>query len=123
MGEVFDALQLLNQTFKLNLSAMDVLRAEGMFKSELARRANFPKEYLTDQQALVSNWEIMTYLKPRERPLSMRELNTLAQQAVKGSTAGATLTTGKLATGAVKRGAEASPRKAAKKTTRKKKAE
>jgi hypothetical protein len=85
MGEVFDALQMMNQMYKLNLSASDVLGAEMNFKSALAMRGNFPKELATDSKALAGEWEIVTYLKPRERALSMRELNTLATKSVAGA--------------------------------------
>jgi hypothetical protein len=117
MGEVFDALQMLNQMYKLNLSGAEVLRAEQSFKSELARRGNFPKELKSNTEALASDWEVVTYLKPREKSISMRQLNTLAERTVSGSVAAGGRTTGKLATGALSRGA--APAKKASKTARK----
>lgn len=125
MGEVFDALQMLNQMYKLNLSGAQVLRAEQSFKSELARRGNFPKELKSNTDALASDWEVVTYLKPREKTISMRQLNTLAEQTVSGKLAPGGLATGKLGAPTLSRGAAPAKKasKAAKKATRKKTSE
>jgi hypothetical protein len=123
MGEVFDALQMLNQMYKLNLSGAQVLRAEQSFKSELARRGNFPKELKSNTDALASGWEVVTYLKPRDKAISMRQLSSLAEEAVAGKTAAGRLATGKAAGGTLSRGASPAKKTTAKKTTRKKTSE
>jgi hypothetical protein len=121
MGEVFNALARLNTTLKLGLTGDQLLRAEGSFKSELAMRANFPRELATGT-ALAENWEIVTYLRPRETRLSMTRLQELAKMT---ATTGATTGTigGSVLTKAVTSGAARSPKKSARKSSGRKRAE
>lgn len=83
MGELFEALQILNRTYDLGLSGQQILRAEADFKQILAERVNFPKEFRANDQRLAGQWEIMTYLKPREEKMTMDQLADLAERSVK----------------------------------------
>jgi hypothetical protein len=82
MGEIFNALEVLNRTMKLGLSHTEVLRAEMGFKSALAKRGN-PDPTLVlpdDPVALTEGYELVATLRPRAERLSLQQLSTLARR-------------------------------------------
>ncbi|MGI8685184.1 MAG: hypothetical protein ACR2MO_08880 [Acidimicrobiales bacterium] len=82
MGEVFNALEVLNRTMKLGLSASDLMRAEGGFKSALARRG-YPEAARLDMAAIAENYEVRAVLQKRAQPLSLGTLAALATKEIK----------------------------------------
>lgn len=82
MGEVFNALEVLNRTMKLGLSAQDVLRAEMGFKSILAQRGN-PAELPADPIELAEGFEIVTTIQPRADRLSVDQLSAYARRELR----------------------------------------
>jgi hypothetical protein len=81
MGEIFNALEVLNRTMKLGLKAPDILRAEMGFKSALARQGNpDPTIPADDPIALAEGFELVATLQPRAEPLSLGQLSTLARR-------------------------------------------
>lgn len=84
MGEVFDALQVLNRTMKLGLSAHDLMAAEMTFKHELARdSARHPDKHVpADPVALSEDYELFVTLKRRPTKVSLSDLSRYAGQAV-----------------------------------------
>lgn len=83
MGEVFHALEVLNRTMKLGLTAPQLLRAEMGFKSALAQQGNpDPGRLPEDPVALAEGYEIVTTLRPRAEPLALDQLSAFARQSV-----------------------------------------
>ena len=82
MGEVFNALEVMNRTMKLGLSSKDLLRAEMGFKSALARQGNPDPTLPADPVALAEGYEVVATLKPRAEKLSVDQLSTLARKEV-----------------------------------------
>ena len=81
MGEIFNALEVLNRTMKLGLKAPDILRAEMGFKSALARQGNpDPTIPADDPIALAEGFELVATLRPRAEALSLGQLSTLAKR-------------------------------------------
>ena len=81
MGEIFSALEVLNRTMKLGLSAPDLMRAEMGFKSALARQGNpDPTLPADDPVALSEGYELVATFQPRREALSLGELSTLARK-------------------------------------------
>lgn len=85
MGEVFHALEALNRTMKLGLTAPDLLRAEMGFKSALARQGNpNPTRGLPDDPiALTEGYELVATLQPRAEALSLSQLSTFARREIR----------------------------------------
>ncbi|MGH9279430.1 MAG: hypothetical protein ACRD12_15170 [Acidimicrobiales bacterium] len=83
MGEIFNALEVMNRTMALGLSPQDLLRAEMGFKSELARRVNPDPTITSDPIAVARNYELVAELRPRAQELSLEQLSTFARQEVK----------------------------------------
>ncbi len=86
MGEIFHALEVLNRSMKLGLNGKDLMRAEMGFKTALAMQGN-PAAASTrlagDPAALAERYEVVTSLRPRAAKLSLSQLSTLANQAMK----------------------------------------
>lgn len=84
MGEIFHALEALNRTMKLGLSAPELLRAEMGFKSALARRGNPDPtgDLPSDPVALAEGYELVATLQPRAETKSLSELSTLARREI-----------------------------------------
>jgi len=82
MGEVFHALEVMNRTMKLGLSAPELLRAEMGFKSVFAQISNpDPVNQLpTDPVELAEGYEIVATLQKRAEPLELRQLSTFAKR-------------------------------------------
>ncbi|MGH9264970.1 MAG: hypothetical protein ACRD1D_09795 [Acidimicrobiales bacterium] len=85
MGEVFNALEALNRTMRLGLTAPDLLRAEMGFKSALARQGNpDPTVDLPDDPiALTEGYELVATLQPRAEALSLSQLSTFARKELR----------------------------------------
>jgi hypothetical protein len=81
MGEVFDALQVMNRTLKLGLTAHQMVRAEMVFKSEVAREKHSDAAAPTDPVALAEEYEAFVTLKRREKKLSLKELMNVSDKA------------------------------------------
>ena len=94
MGEVFHALQHLNESLKLGLSGEQLSRAESSFKSRFAQISN-PDPVLTrlkgNEQAIAEEYEFVAVLQPRARKIATTELRTMADTAVKTNLAGVKL--------------------------------
>ncbi len=83
MGEVFHALEVMNRTMKLGLSANELLVAEAGFKSALAKQGNpDPGALPADAVELAQGYEIVATLRPRAEKLSMDQLSTMARKEV-----------------------------------------
>jgi len=82
MGEIFNALEVLNRTMKLGLSGTDLLRAEAGFKSAFAQQGNPDPTLPTDPVALAEGYELVATLRPREEALPLAQLATLARKEV-----------------------------------------
>lgn len=80
MGEIFNALEVLNRTMKLGLSSQQVLRAEMGFKSALAQQGNPNPELPSDPVALAEGYELVATLRPRQEALSLGQLSTFARR-------------------------------------------
>lgn len=81
MGEVFHALEVMNRTMKLGLTAPELLRAEMGFKSAFARISNPDPTHLpTDPVELAEGYELVTTLRKREEPVELRQLSTYARR-------------------------------------------
>lgn len=84
MGEIFHALEVLNRSMRLGLSAQDLMRAEMGFKSALAMQGNPAAARLAgDPARLTERYEIVARLRPRAARMSLNQLSTLAGQAVR----------------------------------------
>ena len=84
MGEVFRALEVLNDTMELGLTSRHILRAEIAFKSSFAQQGN-PSAVAglpTDPVALAEGYELVTSLQPRAKTLSLSQLSSYAKEAV-----------------------------------------
>ena len=84
MGEIFNALEVLNRTMDLGLSPQQLLGAEMGFKSALAMQGNpDPTAALpTDAVELAQGYEVVATLRPRAEKLSLEQLSTFAQTEV-----------------------------------------
>ncbi|MDQ1399726.1 MAG: hypothetical protein QOJ52_3102 [Acidimicrobiaceae bacterium] len=84
MGEIFNALEVLNRTMNLGLSSHQLLGAEMGFKSALAMQGNpDPTHSLpTDAVELAQGYEVVATLRPRAEKLSLEQLSTFAQHEV-----------------------------------------
>ncbi len=82
MGEVFNALEVMNRTMKLGLSSKDLLRAEMGFKSALARQGNPDPTIPEDPVALAEGFEVVATIRPRAEKLSLDQLSVLARKEV-----------------------------------------
>jgi hypothetical protein len=84
MGEVFHALEVMNRTMKLGLTASDLLRAEMGFKSAYARVSNpDPVDQLpSDPVALAEGFELVATLRKREEPVDLQQLSAFARREV-----------------------------------------
>ncbi|MEA2686872.1 MAG: hypothetical protein QOE93_2067 [Actinomycetota bacterium] len=82
MGEVFNALEVMNRTMKLGLSAKDLLRAEMGFKSALAMQGNPDPTLPTDPVALAEGFEVVATIRPRAETKTLNELSVLAAKEV-----------------------------------------
>lgn len=80
MGEIFNALEVLNRTMKLGLSGQELMRAEAGFKSALARQGN-PDPTL-DTVGLVENYELKVSFQKRAQPMKLGTLAALARREV-----------------------------------------
>jgi hypothetical protein len=80
MGEIFNALEVLNRTMKLGLKPPDILRAEAGFKSALARQGNPDPTLPEDPVELTEGFELVAELRPRAERLSLGQLSTLAKR-------------------------------------------
>lgn len=80
MGEVFNALEVLNRTMKLGLSSTQLMRAEAGFKSALAMKGNPDPTREIDLVSIVENYEVKATLTKREKPLSLGTLEALAKR-------------------------------------------
>ena len=82
MGEVFHALEVMNRTMKLGLTAPELLRAEMGFKSAYARVSNpDPVDQLpTDPVELAEGYELVATLRKREQPVELRQLSAFAKR-------------------------------------------
>ena len=83
MGEVFHALEVLNRTMKLGLTAPQIMRAEMGFKSALAMQGNPDPTLPSDPVALAEGYEIVATIKPRAEKKSLGELSTLARKELR----------------------------------------
>ena len=77
MGELFNAYSSLNRTLKLGLSTEQIMRAEGSFKSALARKSN-PASAAKGQKYVTENFEFKVSIAKRPRAIPMAELSKLA---------------------------------------------
>jgi hypothetical protein len=82
VGEVFNALEVLNRTMKLGLSGTDLLRAEAGFKSAFAQQGNPNPELPSDPVALAEGYELVAELRPRQEAVPITKLATLARKEV-----------------------------------------
>jgi hypothetical protein len=91
MGEVFDALQVLNRTMKLGLSGNALMAAEMAFKLELARglarnpedaRLIEGKNVPSDPVALQEDYEVLVTLRQRSRKRALSDLSKYATKAM-----------------------------------------
>lgn len=80
MGDIFNALEVLNRTMKLGLKPPELLRAEAGFKSALARQGNPDPTLPEDPVALTQGYELVAELRPRAEALSLGQLSTLAKR-------------------------------------------
>lgn len=85
MGEIFHALEVLNRTMNLGLSANQLLRAEMGFKSAFAQVSNpnpVARQMAGDPVQLAESFELVATLRPRAQKLSLDQLKTFAGQSV-----------------------------------------
>ena len=92
MGEIFEAYAALNKSLKLGLNENQILSMEASFKSEYARRANFPKEMVNSRAKLSEGWEFVTTLVPRDAKMPRKKLLELGKVVVENPTIGASKT-------------------------------
>jgi hypothetical protein len=86
MGEIFHALEVLNRQMKLGLSGQQLLRAEMGFKSALAMQGNpaaTTTKLASTPGALAERYELKATLRRRSAKLSLNQLASLANQAVR----------------------------------------
>ncbi|MFI4973629.1 MAG: hypothetical protein ACHP84_03705 [Caulobacterales bacterium] len=82
MGEVFNALEVMNRTLNLGLSHTQLLGCEMGFKSEMARRGN-PNPTAgvpQDPVALAEGFELVVSFRPRAQKLTLSQLSDFARR-------------------------------------------
>ncbi|HET7487022.1 MAG TPA: hypothetical protein VFJ85_03780 [Acidimicrobiales bacterium] len=83
MGEIFNALEVLNRTMKLGLSGLDLMRAEAGFKSALVTHGNPDPNLPRDPVALAEGYELKATFRPRaDGAIPLAKLATLARKEV-----------------------------------------
>lgn len=70
MGDIHRAYDLLNRTFKLNLTKAQIFRAERAFKLDLAKQQSFRAAETSDPNQLMADWELRSHLVPRATAIS-----------------------------------------------------
>jgi hypothetical protein len=84
MGEVFDALKVMNRTLNLGLSGRQMMAAEAKFKVDLGRQPDRhpDNDVPADPVALTEEYELFVSLKRRQKKVSLSELVRMAEEDV-----------------------------------------